>query len=324
MQQIKNGNKHDYSKILNQQYNLSGKIITEIEGGWSARAFKVDTTNGSFFLKAYEKHKGATKKWTALVDSYMPIVLWLDNNTNLHGKIICPVLTNDGEYKCEDDKFIYLLFPYIEGYTLYDTPMSAVQITEMAEIISELHKYGEEIPVDTSAIKEDFAVPFCDELRELILLTDKPDASETMSILKEYKTILIANIEKIETLAVKLTNENLPNVLCHTDVHGWNLMQSGRLILIDWEGMKLAPPEADLFAFVGNRFWHNCSEQFIQIYKKAHPNFEINNEALDFYQTGRRIEDICAFAKGLLYEDISDEERRQSLYHLHRECSIIS
>jgi spectinomycin phosphotransferase len=88
--------------------------------------------------------------------------------------------------------------------------------------------------------------------------------------------------------------------------------------------MKLAPPEADLFAFIGDCFWHNCSAIFMETYKKVHPNFEINPDTLAFYQTRRRLEDICAFAQGLLYEDIDDEERRQSLYHLRRECSMIS
>jgi thiamine kinase-like enzyme len=39
--------------------------------------------------------------------------------------------------------------------------------------------------------------------------------------------------------------------LCHTDAHGWNLMQNQNLMLIDWEGLKLAPVEADLRALRG-------------------------------------------------------------------------
>ncbi|MDI5791191.1 phosphotransferase [Bacillus licheniformis] len=43
--------------------------------------------------------------------------------------------------------------------------------------------------------------------------------------------------------------------LCHTDVHGWNLMKTGgELILIDWEGLKLAPVEADLMFFANQPY----------------------------------------------------------------------
>jgi len=313
-----------FAEIIEKYYNLSIIDIVEQKGGWSARAFRVDTTSGIFFLKAYEKHKASTEKWTSMIDSYVPIVVWLYNNTNLHGKIICPILTIDGQYKCENDHFIFLLFPYIEGYTLCDKPMSVTQKREMAEIIAELHNYGGEIPVVTNTIKEDFAIPFCHELKELISLNDKLSSNETMSILKEHEAVLIKNIVKVSTLAAKLSKENLPHVLCHTDVHGWNLMQADRLILIDWEGMKLAPPEADLFVFIGDHFWHNISAELMETYKKVHPNFEINPDALAFYQIRRRLEDICAFAQGLLYEDINDEVKRQSLYYLRQECSILS
>lgn len=137
--------------------------------------------------------------------------------------------------------------------------------------------------------------------------------------------MLLLNIDKVEKLSVKLSKETLPFVLCHTDVHGWNLMQSDRLILIDWECMKLAPTEADLFAFIGNLFWHNCSDEFLKTYQSVHIDYEINLEVLEFYQARRRIEDICAFAQGLLYEkNIDDTERKESLYHLQHECEALS
>jgi spectinomycin phosphotransferase len=102
-------------------------------------------------------------------------------------------------------------------------------------------------------------------------------------------------------------------------------MQSDRLILIDWEGMKLAPPEADLFAFIGNLFWHNCSDKFMKTYQSVHKDFEINIEVLEFYQTRCRIEDICAFAQGLLYDkNIDETERNESLYYLQLECEVLS
>jgi len=309
-----------FVKILNEHYKKSAINIIKMEGGWSAQAYKVNTADGIFFLKVYEKHRLSTGIWTAKIDTYMPIVLWLYNNTNLRGKISYPILTVDGQYKCNDERFIFLLFPYIEGYTLCDKLMTREQVRELAEIVAELHKYGDEIPVKADTIEEDFKIPFCDELKRLLSLPNQPSFKETIDVLKQHEMILIENIEKTQKLADKISKENLPKVLCHTDIHGWNLMQSDKLILIDWEGMRLAPSEADLFAFIGDKFWHRCSKEFMEIYKKIHPNYEINTDALTFYQTRRRLEDICAFAQGLLFEDIDDEERKKSLYLLRREC----
>lgn len=313
------------SSLLHEHYNKSLIRLSELEGGWSAKAFKVETIDGIFFLKVYDKGKTSTQIWTSAIDTYMPIVIWLNHNTKLKNRIVCPTLTNCGEYRYEDEKFIFLLFPYIEGYTLGKKSMSGELIREIAEIISELHKYGAEIPVATDSIKEDFAVPFCSELKDILSSMNRLLPNETETILKQYEGILIRNIDKVERLSAKLSKETLTFVLCHTDVHGWNLMQSDKLILIDWEGMKLAPPEADLFAFIGNLFWHTCSDEFMKIYKAVHTDYELNPEVLEFYQTRRRIEDICAFAQGLLYDkNIDDMERKASLYHLQRECEALT
>lgn len=312
-----------FSRILQTYYNIKVMNIIQQDGGWSAGAYKIETPDDAFFLKVYDKQRNSTKLWTKTINTYMPIVLWLHTNTTLNGRIICPALTLDGKYMCEDEQYIYFLFPYIEGYPLCDKPMTENQVIEIAEIIAELHKYGSEIPIPTDDIKEDFAVPFCNALSELLILNDGKD-TETTSILSQYKQALRIAIEKTEQLSKKLSDEDLSFVLCHTDVHGWNIMQSDRLILIDWEGMKLAPPEADLFAFVGNLFWHNCSEKFMSVYQTIHPDFKLNKEVLYFYQTRRKIEDIYAFTQRLLYEDLDNEERKQALYHLRQECASLS
>lgn len=300
-------------------------VICELDGGWSAKAFKVETKDGFYFLKVYDKEKASTQIWTAQMDTYMTIVVWLNQNTGLKSRMISPLLTNRNEYKYEDEKIICLLYPYIDGDTLGNKAMSGQQIKEIAEILAELHKYGPEIPFATSAINENFSVPFCRELKEILLSLDKSKTSETEIILTRFKEVLFKNVKKVEELAGKLSKESLRFVLCHTDVHGWNLMQSDKLILIDWEGLRLAPPETDLFAFIGNLFWHSCSGEFMKTYQTVHTDFKVNPEVLEFYQTRRRVEDICAFAHGLLFDKKMDaSERKESLYHLQHECEALS
>lgn len=309
-----------FSKILKLHYNKSILKITEQNGGWSARAFKIQTLNNNFFLKVYDKHRTSTQALYTAIDNYMPIVIWLHKNTMLNSRIISPVPTINGGYKCEDEHHVYILFPYIDGFTLGDKSMTDIQKKETAEIIAELHNYDAEIPVITDAIKENFTIPFCSELKNILLSFNQKPKSETTDILAEYKQIIIKNIKNAESLSKKLSKENLSFVLCHTDVHGWNLMQTDHIILIDWEGLKLAPPEADLFAFIDNFFWHNYSDEFMRIYKSIHPNFNLNQEALKFYQIRRRLEDIYELTQQLLYDNTSEEERKQSLNYLKQEC----
>ena len=71
--------------------------------------------------------------------------------------------------------------------------------------------------------------------------------------------MLLGRQETLREEARKLKEENLPFVLCHTDIHGGNLIRDpqGKLWLIDWENVMLAPKEADLFAF--------CEEEYADL-----------------------------------------------------------
>ena len=76
----------------------------------------------------------------------------------MKGKISVPLSTCLGEYQCEDESGVYLLYDYIEGETIGDQACTDSQVHQLAKIIAELHSYGEEIPIETNAIKEDFEV----------------------------------------------------------------------------------------------------------------------------------------------------------------------
>ena len=120
----------------------------------------------------------------------------------------------------------------------------------------------------------------------------------------------------IETLGQRLRNSNVRMALCHTDLHGWNLMQSEQqLIVIDWEGLKVAPVEADLMFLIDKPFF----QEFLNIYQKTHHNFSINHDALQFYQGKRKLEDIWEFLEQLLWDEQNEEERVGTLNYLQEE-----
>ncbi|WP_429843724.1 hypothetical protein [Brevibacillus sp. FIR094] len=97
-------------------------------------------------------------------------------------------------------------------------------------------------------------------------------------------------------------------------------MQSGQqLILIDWEGLKLAPVEADLMFLVDQPFF----EEFMVIYLKTHTNYVVNRQALEFYQIRRMLEDICELLEQLLFDEQEEQDRVETIKHLEGEVSKI-
>lgn len=307
--------------ILKEQYNLAMANVVPQKGGWAALAYKVYNNEHIYFLKMYEKNRASTPKWTALIDKYVPILLWLMQNSDLKGKLPVPLLTKQGAYKCEDEEGIYLLYEYIEGDTIGDKELTGEQVRQLSEIISDLHLYGEDIPIDTDAVKEDFVVPFLQQLRDLLNKEPaSPIPGEVSQVIKPYLEPLQGLIGQVDKLSADLKSSQVRMALCHTDLHRWNLMQSGQqLILIDWEGLKLAPVEADMMFLTDKPYF----AEFKRIYMKAHPHYVINPVALRFYQGRRKLEDIWEFIEQLIFDTQDAQERSATLNYLLKELKEI-
>lgn len=309
-------------QMLCNEYGIRAHFLEEIPSGWSASAWKVHSDCGDYFLKVYDKHKSSTKKWIARIDSYMPVVLWLYKNTELRRKMTAPILSKDGSYKKEDATFLYMVFPFIKGPTLCNDKLEREQICEIAQIISELHFIGSEIPLPTDSLKETFDVSFCMTLADLLGNINHSFYLKEMII--PYIDILTKAIETLQKKSVLLQSSKIPYCLCHTDIHGWNLIQSENLILIDWEGLKIAPVEADLFSFTETFFYGYGWEDFMAVYSAVHKNYKVNHDAMLFYRLRRRLEDIYEFIESILFDDLTQDDINQNLHYLKQECELLN
>ncbi|GAA0373159.1 aminoglycoside phosphotransferase family protein [Bacillus horti] len=301
-------------QTLKQSYGIKSNHIESRQGGWAALAYEVSDGKSVYFLKVYEKSRASTPKLTALIDQYSPILVWLEQETDLAGKIPVPLLTKDGNYKCEDKDNIYLLYKFINGQTIGEDELSEQQILEFSNIIATLHSYGEEIPVSTKGIIEDFDIPFLEDLEKVLHRNEIQLPRDLRDLIVIYKQDVIQRIQDVKELSIKLKSKQLNMSLCHFDLHNWNLMQAKRLMLIDWEGLKIAPVEADIM-FLTDKPYFN---EFMSIYKSIHEDYTINQDALQFYKIKRNLEDIWEFIEQILFEDIDSEAREEALSYLNQ------
>ncbi len=212
----------------------------------------------------YDKNRASTAKWTALIDDYMPVLRWLSDRTALSGKLPVPLLTTNGEYKCEDDDAVYVLYEYIAGETIGGRPLGKGCEEKLASIIAELHRYDETIPVKTERIKENYDISFLGEMKQW--LDHLP--CELAPLIQPYIGSIREMMEAALSLADDLKCSDRRLALCHTDIHGWNMMKTGgELILIDWEGLKLAPVEADLMFLPINRMYKSFCGFIVRLIK---------------------------------------------------------
>jgi len=309
-----------FKQVLKTQFGVVCNEIIEIYGGFDDKNvhYKVMDDSGTFFLKVYDKSKIQTSQWTENIDIYIPILVWLNENTDLHSRIIRPYKTLQGGFRFEDDDNIFLLFDYIEGETVGKT-MTHSQLLEAAEILAILHNVGNTVPIDMNRIKEDFSVPFCFSLDKFIEKKYPSSPTFIKKIIEPCMEELMAKSDRVKSLAEKYKDMNFGMTLCHMDAHGYNLMQSDRLVLVDWEMAKYAPPELDLCVFTKPEYWNI----FIEHYSKLRPDFTLDNDLLMFYIQRRNIEDIWEYINTITNNKQTNEQRQLELDLLKVCCDAI-
>ncbi len=298
---------------LSRAWGLNVRAVRETQGGFVARAFAVDAAEGRFFLKMYELCRAPARRCAQRVAAYMPAMQWLAQNSPLRGRMPAARPTAAGGYAFADGGRACVLLEYMEGETLRDKPLSVPQALQLADIAAQLHSCGPEAP-GAFAIAEDFALPFAHSLAAELKSGAAGPASCTLASCREP---LLRLCESALRQADALRRSPPPFVLCHTDIHGYNLIAGpSGLCLLDWEGLRLAPAEADMIFFARAPF----REAFFAAYGARRPGFAINPDALRFYFARRKLEDVWEWIERLNEEALPQKERERALGELALEC----
>jgi spectinomycin phosphotransferase len=147
---------------------------------------------------------------------------------------------------------------------------------------------------------------------------EDPTAVKLTEFMKSKRDEISHLIERTEQLALALEAKLLEFVLCHTDIHGGNILirtdgQLPILYIVDWDNPILAPKERDLMFVSGgiDDIWKTKREEarFYEGYGKT----EIDLQALAYYRYERVIEDLAVIAEQLLLSNEGGADRERSL-----------
>ena len=128
-------------------------------------------------------------------------------------------------------------------------------------------------------------------------------------------------IKRTEELASGLQSQSHELVLCHTDIHGGNILirTDGQLpvpaenfYIVDWDAPLLAPKERDLM-FIGggiDDIWK--SKQDESIFYESYGKTDIDFPMMAYYRYERVIEDLAAYAEQLLSTDEGGADREEA------------
>ena len=173
-------------------------------------------------------------------------------------------------------------------------------------------------------------IPFEGELVKNLAMLEGVTSADTLGrqglrrLLWPRRHEILRLLDRLRELQALVQAKDKEMVLCHTDLHGGNLMlgDEGLLYILDWEGAMLAPPEHDLFFFAWDeRFWDLFLPRYEQTLSlRAFRPVCLDSATFGFYYYRRNLEDLAEWIVRILYENNGEEQDREDLQGITEDC----
>jgi spectinomycin phosphotransferase len=133
----------------------------------------------------------------------------------------------------------------------------------------------------------------------------------------EHQSTIHTLLTAMETLAAVLRRQSGPYVICHADLHPGNMIRdhAGRVHLIDWDDVMLAPKERD-FLFVADSPDEGAARDGKSPFFQGYGPVESDWVALTYYRCERVVTDLLECAQEVVFRDDLGEEAKADAVQL--------
>jgi spectinomycin phosphotransferase len=296
---------------LKVAYGIEAAAITQLSGGadLNASVYKVEGSGQSYFVKLKEGHQHQIS---------------IDVLEFLHDRgirqIIPPVKTVLGLSMHLLEQYTLLVYPFVEGQDGFTMPLSPDQWILFGKVMRQLHDLA--VPTSLQVRLEDYSAQWRHAVRALYQKIDDglsadQVAMRLLQVMGEQRTTILRLVDRAEQLAEMISRMTPKLVLCHSDIHGGNLLigKNGSLAIVDWDEPIFAPKERDLM-FIGGgvaNVWNDPGEE--ALFYQGYGRTEINREILAYYRHERIVEDIAIYGQQLLLSSAGGQKRQESYQH---------
>jgi Ser/Thr protein kinase RdoA (MazF antagonist) len=245
-----------------------GIEITNLEfllRGFGGDCFRANSTGGTcYFLKL---HDPVANQMTAASSRafYLPLMHQLHTKEILT-QIPHPMPTKDGGLSLRIGSNELVITNFIEGGLVGFDGLPEPILARLAEMVGVLHRSTAELEFEFPFINGFEIVFEKDLLRSFDTLSRLPEditpgQKSLRDIILPRKEQIIADLGILKELQSFARNTCKTKVICHTDLHGGNLMtdEDGTLYILDWENAMIAPPEHDIFFLLGKTVFGRSS-----------------------------------------------------------------
>ncbi|HEX9388849.1 MAG TPA: phosphotransferase [Anaerolineales bacterium] len=295
---------------LQEEYGLRIAELTFLPIGADSRTavYRLVTDDGiAYFLKLRKNFNEVIVR--------VPLFL-KDNGVR---EIIVPFETKSKQGWADFGEYKIILYPFIEGKDGFEMELTDHHKQILGAAFKGIHTA--QIPLELKKLikKETFSLGWREDMKSYQAQVERdiftePTAMKLAEFIRSKQNEITRLVERSEQLASELQSKSLELVLCHTDIHGGNILISdtGELYIVDWDDPILAPKERDLM-FIGggiDEIWKSEREEVM--FYQGYGETEINLSALAYYRFERIIEDLVVICEQLLLTDEGGADRERS------------
>lgn len=222
-------------------------------------------------------------------------------------QIIPPIKTTLGQPIQHVDDFTLIVSPFVEGQDGFSRDLTNDQWVTLGKVMKQIHEIDVPLSIQHIIRREDYSPKWRETVRSLYAHIESESStdeisSKLMTFMKNHAAVIHRLVDRSEQLGKQIQNQLPEFVLCHSDIHGGNVLigENEIIYMVDWDDPIMAPKERDLM-FIGGgvaNVWNKTHEE--KFFYKGYGKTEINMAILAYYRHERIVEDIALLGHQLL------------------------
>jgi spectinomycin phosphotransferase len=278
----------------------------------NASTYKAETHNqSSYFIKLKRGHH----------HDISATIIALLHDAGIQ-QIIPPIKTTCGQPIQHIDDFTLIVSPFVDGLDGFSRDLTDDQWVTLGKVMKHIHEIDVPPSIQLMIRREDYSPQWREAVRSLYAhIESEPStdeiSSKLMTFMKNQSAVIHQLVDRAEQLGKQIQGHTQEFVLCHSDIHGGNVLMDGNdiIYMVDWDDPIMAPKERDLM-FIGGgvaNVWNKPHEE--EFFYKGYGKTEINRTILAYYRHERIVEDIALLGQQLLLSSADEQSRNESYKH---------
>ncbi len=279
----------DIQQLLASEYGLKVSKLEKLPLGAdiNASVYKAD----EYFVKVKKGHDH---------DISLEVAELLQQTGFTH--VISPIKTKKGLAFATIGDCTLIVYPFIKGQDAFLRKLTQEQWFLLGKALKAVHMIQVPEELQKRIRRETYSDTWRKIVREMFTQDNVP------TFMLERKEILLRLVDRAEKLA--LTRKPAPFVLCHSDIHGGNVLldEHNHVYIVDWDEPIMAPKERDLM-FIGGgvaNVWNKPDEE--TWFYKGYGLSQVNHDLVSYYRSERIVEDVAVYYQEYLQASDSQKE----------------